>query len=240
MSIFLTLTFLFIVGSCSGWLLELLFRRFVTAKRWINPGFLTGPYLPIYGFGIVALFAMSRIDLSFIENIYIKKIVLILFMTIVVVLIEYIAGLIFIKGLKTKLWDYSDRKGNIQGIICPLFSFFWLIICAIYNLFVDPYVLSLTNWFNDNITYSFFVGIIFGMMIIDTGNSLHLATRISKIAKEYNIVVLWEKLKASIANERVKEKEKKRFFFAFKSNVPLKEQISNYINSIKGKIQKQK
>ena len=40
-------------------------------------------------------------------------------------LIEYFAGLIFIKGMHVKLWDNSDEKFNIQGIICPKFTFFW-------------------------------------------------------------------------------------------------------------------
>ena len=50
---------------------------------------------------------------------------------------EYIAGLIFIKGLKIKLWDYSNRRGNIQGIVCPLFSLLWGLIAAgfVYLLF---------------------------------------------------------------------------------------------------------
>ena len=49
MEIFLNLAFLFFIGSILGWILELFFRKFISTKRWINPGFLTGPYLPIYG-----------------------------------------------------------------------------------------------------------------------------------------------------------------------------------------------
>ena len=41
MSIFLQLAFLFFVGSVSGWVLELLFRRFFSRanpeRKWINP-----------------------------------------------------------------------------------------------------------------------------------------------------------------------------------------------------------
>ena len=42
----LVMAFLFFVGSVLGWCTEVLFRRVFTAKKWINPGFLTGPYLP--------------------------------------------------------------------------------------------------------------------------------------------------------------------------------------------------
>lgn len=236
MKYFLVITFLFVLGSMIGWIIELFFRRFVSAKRWINPGFLTGPYLPLYGFGLVSLYIMSRIQITFISNPVISKILLIVFMCVVVTLIEYIAGLIFIKGLKTKLWDYSTQKGNIQGIICPLFSFFWLIGCTIYNLLLDPFILKITNWFENNIAYSFFVGILFGIMIIDFTNSINLATKIRKIANEYNIIVKWEKLKENIALHLENVKEHTHFVLPFKSKFTLKENIEHYIESFKENI----
>ncbi len=45
MNIFLILAFLFFIGSVSGWVLELFFRRFFSRanpeRKWINPGFCT-------------------------------------------------------------------------------------------------------------------------------------------------------------------------------------------------------
>ena len=62
-SAFLTVTFLFMIGSMVGWTLELFFRKFISTKnpdrKWINPGFLTGPGLPLYVFGLIGLFVMS-------------------------------------------------------------------------------------------------------------------------------------------------------------------------------------
>lgn len=53
MRLSLALAFLFFIGSCFGWVLELLYRNLTHRhKKWINPGFCTGPYLPIYGFGL--------------------------------------------------------------------------------------------------------------------------------------------------------------------------------------------
>ena len=40
---FLLYLFLFLVGCMAGYALEVLFRRFVTAKKWVNPGFMKGP-----------------------------------------------------------------------------------------------------------------------------------------------------------------------------------------------------
>ena len=53
MNLFLTLAFLFFIGAITGWVIEVLFRRFLSSanpeRKWINPGFCTGPYLPLYG-----------------------------------------------------------------------------------------------------------------------------------------------------------------------------------------------
>lgn len=53
MSLFLTIAFLFFIGSMAGWVIEVVFRRFFSSanpeRKWINPGFLSGPYLPLYG-----------------------------------------------------------------------------------------------------------------------------------------------------------------------------------------------
>ena len=60
MRLSLVLAFLFFIGSCFGWVLELLYRNLTHRhKKWINPGFCTGPYLPIYGFGLCTLFLLD-------------------------------------------------------------------------------------------------------------------------------------------------------------------------------------
>ena len=51
MTVFLQIVFIFYLGSTFGWTIELFFRRIVH-KKWVNPGFLIGSYLPIYGFGL--------------------------------------------------------------------------------------------------------------------------------------------------------------------------------------------
>ena len=128
---------LFVIGSLFGWVLELLFRRFVSQKKWMNPGFLTGPYLPIYGFGVVVLYIVSNIPFG-IESQTWDIVVRIVIIGFGMTFIEFIAGLIFIKGLKIRLWDYSNRKGNIMGIVCPIFSLAWLAVGSLYYFLLNP------------------------------------------------------------------------------------------------------
>ena len=125
-----------------GWAIELFFRRFVSQKKWMNPGFLTGPYLPIYGFGVTVLYGVSNMPLGITIPVW-DIIVRVVIIGVGMTLIEFIAGLIFIKGCKIKLWDYSNRKGNIMGIICPSFSLIWLVVGSLYYFLLNPVLVLL-------------------------------------------------------------------------------------------------
>lgn len=171
---------LFVIGSLLGWLIELLFRRFVSQKKWMNPGFLTGPYLPIYGFGVTLLYGISNIPLGI--DVAIWDIVLrILFIGVGMTLVEFLAGLIFIKGCGIKLWDYSNRKGNIMGIICPVFSLIWLAVGSLYYFLLNPILVNGITWISENLIYTYFIGIVIGAMVVDFAYSVHLATRLKTI-----------------------------------------------------------
>lgn len=227
--IFLVGAFLFFGGSLIGWCVEVLFRRIFTAKRWINPGFLTGPYLPLYGFGITALYVLTFLPVD--TGMYwLDSVIMIVIMGAVMTLIEYIAGLIFIKGLKIKLWDYSDRRGNIQGIICPLFSFFWLLVCAFYYFVIDPFVIEAVTWFVNNIAFAFVVGVLCGIFIVDLGHSIDITAKIRKFAKTNRIIVSYERLKETVVRKREElgEKIKLKFAFPFKSLHSLEEDLETY------------
>ena len=170
---------LFVIGSLLGWVIELFFRRFVSQKKWMNPGFLTGPYLPIYGFGVMVLYGVSNIPLG-IEIKVVDIVVHILVIGLGMTLIEFIAGLIFIKGFKVKLWDYSDRKGNIMGIICPSFSLIWLVVGSLYYFFLNPLLVQGISWISENLIYTYFVGGVMGAICVDFAYSIHLATKLKE------------------------------------------------------------
>lgn len=232
MEIFLILTFLFCVGSMLGWCIELVFRRTVH-KKWINPGFLVGPYLPLYGSGLVLLFVVCRFDYSFITEPVVRDIFVILVITVLMTLIEYFTGLIFIKGMKVKLWDYSDRKFNIQGIICPLFTFFWGVLGAVYYLFIDKMIFGMVQWFSANIIYSFFVGIFFGVFLIDMIYSFNVVSKIKKFATEKSIVVKYESLKLSIREKAAELKQRAHYVFPFKSHNDFNFELDSYLKFLK-------
>ena len=188
---FVVIAFLFFFGGVLGWFIELVFRRFFDKtnpeRLWLNPGFLTGPCLPVYGFGAVALFSLSLVEvyISVFESYGIKwYILMFIVMALIMTAIEFIAGIIFIKGMHIQLWDYSEEPGNIMGIICPKFTFFWGVLAALYYFVLFPPFLKLVIWFIEHPWFSFAVGVAFGIFVIDCAFSMHLGTVLRKRAKE--------------------------------------------------------
>lgn len=236
MNEFLILAFLFFCGSLIGWVIEFFFRKFFSSSnpehKWVNPGFLSGPYLPLYGFSLCILYILAGLEQYIaIDNTSLRKSLLFIIMALSITFVEYIAGLIFIKGMHVKLWDYSDMKFNIQGIICPLFTFFWWVLSAIYYFLIHHSVLSGLEWLGQNLSFSFFIGMFYGILILDVIYTLQLNVKIKKFAKENDIVVKYDQLRADIREDNLRRKEKASFMFSFRSKTPLYDSLKVYLSN---------
>ena len=212
---FNNMLFLFCIGSIGGWILELFFRRFTSEnKKWINPGYLVGPYLLLYGFGLNIFFLIARCQQYIcISNAVVKKIVVILLMGAAATLLEYITGLIFIKRLNVKLWDYSGEFGNVQGIICPLFSVLWTVLCAVYYLLIHFPLTELLKSISTNIYCVFFLGAFYGIFIVDLFYSGQILIKVRNFAKVNSITVKLEEWKESMIALSDGYKKKRNFLF---------------------------
>jgi len=86
-----------------------------------------GWYNALYSVGAVLYFFMAaRMDHAALW----KKV---LAMTLVSTLLELLAGLLILRGLGMRAWDYNDTRFNFMGLIAPLYSLGW----AIPALFVS-------------------------------------------------------------------------------------------------------
>ena len=233
MSQALILAFLFFIGCIGGWGIEVFYRRFKkanTSRRWVNPGFLVGPYLPLYGCGLCGLYLLASIEnTSLIEEVTAgSKIILFIVMALVMTLFEYIAGVIFIKGLHVQLWDYSKEKFNLQGIICLRFSIYWALLSACYYFFVHPRILGALWWLSHNLQFSFFIGVFFGIFSIDVAYSLNIVAKVRAFAKEKDILVKYEELRGQIRERAEERRERVHWFLRFNSAATLKEHLEVY------------
>ena len=151
-------------------------------------------------------------------------------------LIEYVAGKIFIVGMHIKLWDYSKKPGNIQGIVCPEFTLYWTLLAALYCYGIHPFLYGAVGWLFDNLAFSFVVGMFYGVFLIDVAWSFQLMARVRRFATENHLVIRLENLKKSIA-ERKERWRFSHFVFALKDARPLPETLREYAAQLKQKTQ---
>lgn len=232
------LAYLFFIGSIMGWLLELLFRNLSQSReKLVNPGFCTGPYLPIYGFGLCTLYLLASLErFQFISAPFLNKMVLFAIMALCMTLIEYVAGLLCLKYFKVRLWDYSNEWGNIKGIICPKFSVAWSILGAIYYFFIHPRILKGLNWLSHNLGFSFVIGMFFGIFMIDVAHSAGLVVKLKKYAEENQVIIKYEELKKHIQSVRLKSAEKYHFFRPFQSDRSISATLTEIHESLEKRI----
>lgn len=224
---------LFASGSIIGWCIEVVFRRFEPDNKerlWINPGFLCGPYLPLYGFGLTLLYLLAASESHLnISNDILRKEILFAVMAVTMTFIELIAGEIFIIRRHIKLWDYSGERFNYKGIICLRFSIYWALIGALYYFFIHPRILVYLEWFSKNLLFSFFIGMFYGVFFIDLSYSFKLAAKIKAFADENEMIIRYEDLKRHIRSRARQTKEKYRFLRAFGTEQTFKERLTEYM-----------
>lgn len=230
MNLFLKLAFLFFLGSTAGWVLELFFRHFTSKDgKWVNPGFCTGPYLPLYGFGLCLMYLLARLPIP-IPGAG-GEVVRLLAMTAGATALEYIAGIIGLKYFHVRLWDYRNCWGNIQGLICPLFTFFWGLLAAAYYFLLHPYILGALEWLARNLAFSFVIGLFFGVFLVDVCRSAQIIAKLKAFAEENQVVVRYEALKEQIRADSEKRRQKYHFFHPFRSQRNLAEYLKELRDS---------
>lgn len=128
----------FFIYAIIGWILEVSFHV-ISQGKFINRGFLNGPYCPIYGFGALAVVLILG-DLGNSNKLYI------FFMSALVAsILELITGYILEKIFHKRWWDYRSNKFNLGGYICAEFSLIWGAVCYILYEAIHPMIRKAIN-----------------------------------------------------------------------------------------------
>lgn len=104
------LLWLFFIYSIAGWVTEV-FLKFLEYKRFINRGFLIGPYCPIYGAGAVIVTVGAAL-LAPVERSWAMSF---LIAFVLCGLLEYLTSYILEKYFHARWWDYTERPMNLHG-----------------------------------------------------------------------------------------------------------------------------
>ncbi|WP_053984789.1 putative ABC transporter permease [Niameybacter massiliensis] len=122
----------FVLYSMLGWLSEVIYCS-IPRKKFINRGFLNGPYCPVYGFGALLV-------IHFLWPFYPYPLLVFLLGIIVTSLLEYITSFLLEKLFHAHWWDYSQHHFNIHGRVCLLNSTLFGLLCLILVYGIHPFL----------------------------------------------------------------------------------------------------
>ena len=132
--------YIFFIYSFLGWCMES-FGSIINpkVKKFVNRGFLIGPYCPVYGFGVVLITLLLGKYQENPSTVFVLSI-------FTCGILEYFTSWILEKLFGARWWDYSKQKYNINGRICletliPFGLFGMCTLCFINPFIVDKLVL---------------------------------------------------------------------------------------------------
>ena len=131
-----TLFLWFMIYSVVGWIYESILCS-VAQKKFINRGFLNGPYCPIYGSGaVLVILVLGKLTNPFL---------LFFAGALLTCSLEYLTSFVMEKLFHARWWDYSKRKFNINGRVCLIGAVVFGAFSTVLVLWIHPLVTKLTD-----------------------------------------------------------------------------------------------
>jgi uncharacterized membrane protein len=150
------------IYSFVGWILEVLYVL-ATTQKLENRGFLTGPFLPIYGVGAVLLILLV---LPYLTNPF-----LVFLGTVVIAsVLEFFTHLALDKIFHITLWDYSDKPFNLHGRICLQNSLLFGVLGLLLLYVLHPLVTALIDLLSHTAALSI-ASALLAIIVVDAANS---------------------------------------------------------------------
>lgn len=222
---------LFIIYATLGWLIEVI-GKLIEKKRFINRGFLIGPYCPIYGFGALAI--------TFLLKKYTDDIVALFVMAILVCgILEYLTSYFMEKIFHARWWDYSTKKFNINGRVClNTIIPFGLLGCFIMYV-SNPFLLKILNALPDLALYILSIAL-FIIFIIDNVISFNVISTVRTTTKNLykeldNTEEITKKVKEILLSKSVLHR---RLIHAYPKLETIKEKIKKRTEQLKENTEK--
>jgi len=218
---------LFIFYSMIGWVIEVI-DQFFRQKKFINRGFLIGPYCPVHGIGALLMILL----LNDVNNNYIT---LFFSAALICTILEYITGFLLEKIFKARWWDYSCYKFNLNGRVCLQNSIFFgvagVFIVKIGNPFIVKFIVK--NLINLDII-CLILGLIFVLDLIISFNVIVKFKNITNSLTKDNTEEISNRVKKTLSRKSILFK---RLINAFpnlkKSAKKIKDNIIGIFNYIK-------
>ena len=200
----------FLIYSFGGWIVEVIFHAVALGKV-INRGFLNGPVCPVYGFGVLSVFALINTLQS--GGRQMSDVMLFVFGVILATAVELIAGWLLDVCFHARWWDYSDKPLNFHGYICMEFSLLWgmaiVLVVKVFQKYVENSNVmqnsSTIGWVVLAILYAlYFVDFVVTVAVIQGLNKK--LTKLDKIRSDMRIVS--DKISTTVATTTIDTAQK--------------------------------
>ena len=195
----------FLIYSFGGWVVEVIFHAVALGKV-VNRGFLNGPVCPVYGFGVLSVFAMINTLQS--SGYQMNDGMIFLFGVILATVVELIAGWLLDVCFHARWWDYSDKPFNFHGYICLEFSLIWgLAIVLVVKVF-QKYVENNTSMQTDSALGWIILAILYGVYLADLIVTVAVIRGLNKKLTRLNTIqsdmrIVSDKLSDTVANTTI-------------------------------------
>ena len=133
----------FFFYSFLGWLYESLICSIFGERRFINRGFLLGPYCPIYGTGSILCWLVLKDNGNMLEVFAIAA--------VLCCVVEYITSFCMEKVFHARWWDYSNLPFQLHGRICLYGGIIFGGGIVIVKFFIQPVLLQMTAQLNQSL-----------------------------------------------------------------------------------------
>ncbi|MEN6390910.1 MAG: putative ABC transporter permease [Syntrophomonas sp.] len=116
----------FIFYAWLGWILESGYKT-VRDRRPVNSGFLSGPLVPIYGFGAIGVIRLLNVVDPMVSSLNpaLKIIIELAATTALASMLELGTGVLLESLFHKRWWDYSDERFNLLGLVSLKYSVLW-------------------------------------------------------------------------------------------------------------------
>ena len=186
---------LFIIYSFFGWFVEVL-ETLILKGKFVNRGFLIGPYCPVYGVGGVMMYLLLS---RYLNDPFTLFIMCILLFSI----LEYFTSYIMEKLFKARWWDYTHYKFNINGRICLETMIPFGIIGIVFMYVINPFLLNILNLLPIILVdiLTLVIGLLFITDIFVSVNVISNMKKTAKKIKQDNTEEITKKVKEALLSK---------------------------------------
>ena len=179
----------FLIYSFGGWVVEVIFHAVALGKV-INRGFLNGPVCPVYGFGVLSVFALLNTIQG--SGRQMSDGMIFVFGIVLATAVELVAGWLLDVCFHARWWDYSDKPFNFHGYICLEFSLIWglaiVMVVKVFQKYVEAHALHATwEWIVIAVLYAVYLTDFIVTVAVIQGLNKKL-TRLDKVRSDLRIV----------------------------------------------------